>query len=64
VSNPIDFPKSPNNSSNKPRDVTNYIAAAKKNKWIKHVKKCSKVHKVDYKTALALATKKYHNKKK
>lgn len=64
VTNPIEFPSSINVTAKKPRDVTNYIAAAKKNRWIKHVKKCSKVHKVDYKTALALATKKYHNKKR
>lgn len=64
MSNPSDFPAMSKNPIKKPRDVTNYIAAAKKNQWINHVKKCSKVHKVDFKTALVLATKKYKNKRK
>lgn len=63
MTKPSEFPISTEIVTKKSRDTTNYIAAAKKNKWIKHVKKCSKEHKVDYKTAMAIATRKYKKQK-
>jgi hypothetical protein len=38
----------------KKRDPANYIKAAKKNKWIKHVKKIGKKSNVSFKDALKL----------
>lgn len=38
----------------KKRDPANYIKAAKKNQWIKHVKKIGKKQNISYKEALKL----------
>lgn len=51
-----------NTTEKKNRDPSKYIKAAKKNKWINHVKKCSSEKNVRYKEALALAKKSYRKK--
>lgn len=41
----------------KKRDPANYIKAAKKNKWIKHVKNVGKKSQISYKEALKMCKK-------
>lgn len=50
-------PTEKNETSKKKRDPTNYIKAAKKNQWIKHVKNIGKKSNISYKEALKLCKK-------
>lgn len=49
-------------SSKKKRDSSNYIKAAKKNQWIKHVKNVGKKKNLSFKDALKICKVKKVNK--
>jgi|LakMenEpi03Aug12_release.lakeMendotaPanAssembly.Ray.scaffolds.fasta_scaffold1324520_2 hypothetical protein len=49
-------------SVKKKRDPDNYIKAAKKNTWIKHVKKVGKKNNISYKEALQVCKSKKKSK--